>query len=186
MMVTEVKADPSRMRILVGADVPPNANAGAAGTVLQMNRALERMGHVVDEIWDRDLPHRVKHGNLHYLLELPRRYRDAVRARSAKADYDVVELNQPHAYLAARDHRLSGRRAAFVCRTQGWEARSREELARWQGRFGSNGRGLLRVAISGLMQCALARHETLVCRYADGVVASCSEDAEYVDHLSSV
>ena len=93
------------LRILVGADVPPDPNAGAAGTVWQMNQALRKRGHVVDEIWDRDLGRRIRHGNLHYLLELPHAYARAVRERLAKASYDVIELNQPHAYLAARRHR---------------------------------------------------------------------------------
>ena len=65
----------------MGADVLPDPNAGASGTVYQMNAALRRQGHVVDEIWQTDLGRRIRHGNLHYLLELPRTYRRAVRQR---------------------------------------------------------------------------------------------------------
>ena len=84
------------LRILVGADVPPDPNAGASGTVWQMNQALRRLGHHVDEIWQHDLGRRIRHGNLHYVLELPRTYRREVRKRLQDQEYDVIELSQPH------------------------------------------------------------------------------------------
>ncbi len=62
------------LRILVGADVPPDLNPGASGTVLQTNLALRELGHHVDEIWADDLGRRIRHGNLHYAFELPRAY----------------------------------------------------------------------------------------------------------------
>ena len=43
------------MKILVGADVPPDPNSGAAGTVYQTNAALRELGHDVDEIWANDI-----------------------------------------------------------------------------------------------------------------------------------
>ena len=58
----------------------------------------------VDEIWAEALGRRIEHGNLHYLFELPWAYRREVRKACARQTYDVIELNQPHAYLASQDH----------------------------------------------------------------------------------
>ena len=92
------------MRILVGAAVPSNPNSGAAGTVFHINKTLRELGHEVDEIWAPDIKRKIQHGNLHYLLELPCAYRNAVRERTETRQYDVIQLSQPHAFLAAKDH----------------------------------------------------------------------------------
>ncbi|MFT3807424.1 glycosyltransferase family 4 protein [Arenimonas sp.] len=171
------------LRILVGADVPPDPNAGAAGTVWQMNQALRRRGHIVDEIWDKDLGRRIRHGNLHYLLELPRAYARAVQNRLAVADYDIVELNQPHAYLAARRRRQrrdGGSAAVFVNRSHGHEVRSAEALAPWREKFGMAGpQGLRRIA-SRWMRNLLDRQWDHIARDSDGFIVSCAEDARFL------
>ena len=168
------------LRILVGANVPPDPNAGASGTVFQMNAALRRMGHVVDEIWAPDLGRRIGHGNLHYLLELPGAYEREVRKRWAVGEYDVVELNQPHAYRAARDHQRQGRRGVFVNRSHGHEVRSEEALAPFRAGMNGESRSLVRRAVSTALRPWLDRHWTQVVRWSDGFVVSSSEDAEFL------
>ena len=56
------------LKILMMADLPPNADSGAAGTEYQTMEALRRLGHEVDAVWADSLPHRIGHGNLHYCL----------------------------------------------------------------------------------------------------------------------
>ncbi|MGA2616476.1 MAG: glycosyltransferase family 4 protein [Thermoguttaceae bacterium] len=168
------------MRILIGADVRPDPNAGASGTVYQMNAALRRMGHEVDEIWQPDMGRRIRHGNLHYLLELPWKYRRAVRQKIRSGPYDVIELNQPHAYLAAADHRRCGRPGVFVNRSHGHEVRSEEALSPWRRKTGAaQKRGLSR-AVSAVIRMLLNRQWDLIAKTADGFLVSCREDANFL------
>lgn len=172
--------DSRPLRILVGADVPPDPNAGASGTVFYMNQALQRLGHHVDEIWQAELGRRITHGNLHYLLELPRAYRRAMRRRLQKESYDIVELNQPHAYLAAADFRRRVGNGVFVNRSHGHEVRSEESLERWRRVLGVPPQRGLRGLASRCMRSLLNRHWTQVARFSDGFHVSCTEDAEFL------
>ncbi|MGO8747679.1 MAG: glycosyltransferase family 4 protein [Thermoguttaceae bacterium] len=169
-----------RLIILVGADVPPDPNAGASGTVYQMNAALRRLGHRVDEIWGPDMGRGIRHGNLHYLMELPWKYKRAVRQKARAVDYDVIELNQPHAYLAARDHQRQPRRGVFVNRSHGHEERVEEVLSPWHKMLGEGRKPLLRRAVSDIVRRLLARQWTRIARDADGFHVSCREDADFL------
>ena len=168
------------LRILVGADVPPDPNAGASGTVYIMNQALRRLGHHVDEIWQEELGRRIAHGNLHYLLELPYSYRRVMRQRLQKASYDIVEFNQPHAYLASADFRRRAGHGVFVNRSHGHEVRVEEVLAPWRNLQPVNNQRGLRQFLSGCLWPLLARHWSLIARSADGFHVSCREDAEFL------
>ncbi len=169
------------MKILFAADVHPDPDSGAAGTELRTIEALRELGHDVDALWAGDLRRRIRHGNLHYLLELPWAYRDAIAARSAEKPYDVVHVNQPQAWLAAREHRRLRRPGVFVNRSHGWEPRIAEALRPWRWKYGVPEwrfpRGVagrpVRYALHGLYPrwCATA---------SDGVIVSCSEDREYL------
>ncbi|MBS0201599.1 MAG: glycosyltransferase family 4 protein [Planctomycetes bacterium] len=145
-----------------------------------MNQALRRMGHEVDEIWQPELGRRIKHGNLHYLLELPQAYRRAMSRRLANRSYDVVELNQPHAYLAARDFRRGGHHGVFVNRSHGHEVRSEEILGPWRDQFAVKRNRGIRGLISRGLRPWLDRHWVQVARFSDGFHVSCSEDAEFL------
>ena len=80
------------MRILTVANVPPDPNSGAAGTVYHTNEALRELGHKVDAIWhDRLGPRRLRHGNLHSLLEQPRAYRREILKAVAANEFDAQE-----------------------------------------------------------------------------------------------
>src|SRR5205085_9164509 len=107
------------MRILLMADTPRDIDSGAAGTEIRTADALRAIGHEVDDVWADTLGRRIRHGNLHYLLELPRAYRREMMRAIAKRDYDVVHVNQPHGWLAAKALRASGSRAVFVHRSHG-------------------------------------------------------------------
>src|ERR1044071_5406189 len=127
------------MRILVMADVPPDPNSGAAGTEFQTIQALRSLGHEVDAVWRDNLPRRINHGNLHYLLELPGAYRKAMRDELKRKPYDVVHVNQPHGYLAAKDLRPS-RSAVFIHRSHGFESRVEADLKPWRKEYDSDQR----------------------------------------------
>ncbi|MFC1605458.1 glycosyltransferase family 4 protein [Pseudomonadota bacterium] len=168
------------MRILVGADVPKDPNSGAAGTVYQTNRALRELGHEVDEIWADDIGRRIQHGNAHYLLELPYRFRTIVRQRCEKKRYDVFQLSQPHAYLAAKDHRNSKRAGIFVNRSHGLELRVQDVLPYWEKCYGANRKGLLRSLVSKGIQKQIANQWRQVANYSDGIILPSEEDRQFL------
>src|SRR5262249_16937449 len=143
------------MRILLMVNLPRNPNSGAAGTEFQTAKALRTLGHTVDDVWTDELSHHVEHFNLYNLLELPFAYRNALRKRLQGASYDVVHVNQPHGYLAARTLRTSDTRAIFVHRSHGVEGRVRSELAPWKRQYGQDDRPTWRRACSYVMDAAL-------------------------------
>ena len=156
------------MRILFMADVPRDPNAGAAGTEVRTAEALRALGHDVGEVWAPQLGRRVAHGNLHYLLELPRAYRREMRRALAETAYDVIHVNQPHGYLAAKA-KPDG--SVFVHRSHGLELRADRDLAPWRPRP---------KLLSRAMAALLARHSRLIARYADGHIVSCGDDARFL------
>lgn len=173
------------MRILLMADTLPNLDSGAAGTELQTVQALRRIGHEVDAVWANELPHRIAHGNLHYLLELPFAYRQCMRERMKLHEYDVVHVNQPHGYLAA--HSLHGKsgQPVFVHRSHGFEPRVRAVIAPWQQKFGipaANGRNFAQQSMAELLKF----NHGAITRYADGHIVSSSLCAQYLVREYSV
>ena len=161
------------MRILTIADVPPDPDAGVSGTEWHTNAALRELGHHVDALWGDDLaPRRIRHGNLHYLLELPRAIEQAVR--DAAGNYDVVQVSQPHGYRAARVARERG--AVFVHRSHGVEPRVAEEVRRWK----PDPRPLVRRAATAIIAKPLSRHMTLTAKHSDGHIVYCTDDANYL------
>ena len=173
------------MRILFMADLPKDPNSGAAGTEVHFVDALRRQGHEVDEIWNDQLPRRIGHHNLHYLLELPRTYRAALRRAASRAPYDVFHVNQPHGWLAARSIR-GRRRGVFVHRSHGFEPHVRDVTRRWREQLvQSDRRAAPRRAASAAMETLLIdRHARLIAKYADGHIVSASGDRDYlVDRL---
>src|SRR6185295_10078585 len=118
------------MKILFMADVPPDKNSGAAGTEYQTIEAIRALGHDVDTVWADELPRRINHGNLHYLLELPFEFRRQALARLKRVSYDVLHVNQPHGYLAAKA--LMHRKTAFIHRSHGIESRVHQVMTVWE------------------------------------------------------
>src|SRR5438552_284104 len=161
-----------QLRILAMTDTPPDPNLGVAGTELRTIEALRDLGHEVDAIWSDTLGRRVRHGNLHLLLELPRTYERAMLDAFRRKPYDVVHVNQPHGFRAARAlHRL-GLRSVFIHRSHGFEPNLEETLRPWRERFGSDERNLMRRAASLAIASLLARHSIAITREADGHIVS--------------
>lgn len=168
------------LRILTLADTPADPNLGAAGTELQTAEALRALGHHVDSIWNDTLGRTIAHGNLHLLLELPRAYERAAVEALRRQPYDVVHVNQPHGFRAARAvHRIAPR-TAFIHRSHGFEPNVEATLARWRARYGGDERGAVRRTLSAVLRPALARHSTAIAREADGHIVSSSLDADFL------
>lgn len=168
------------------ADVPPDANRGAAGTEVRTAAALRALGHDVDNVWLPDLGRRIGHGNLHLLLELPRTYERAAVAALRRKPYDVVHVNQPHGFRAARAvHRLSPK-TAFVHRSHGFELNVEETLRPWRAKFGSDERGVVRRLASAALAPLLARHSRAIARDADGHIVSSTLDAAFLQERLGV
>jgi glycosyltransferase involved in cell wall biosynthesis len=174
------------MRILLMADISPDTNSGAAGTEYQTMQGLRRYGHEVDELWSDDLPHKIEHGNLHYLLELPRAYRDAMKERLKRKQYDVVHVNQPHGYLAAKALSQSKSPSVFIHRSHGFELRVAADLKPWLQKFDEDGRALPRRLASKAMAQALYHNCHSIARYADGHIVSASQCGEFLSEQMGV
>jgi len=168
------------MRILFAADVLPDPNSGAAGTEYQTIQALRKLGHDVDEIWAADLPHKIKHGNLHYLLELPKGYRDVINRRWEKVNYDVIHANQGHAYLAAKEHLRRRRPGIFVCRSHGLDDHMEKVLKSWRKKLGIRNRGFMKSVPGKIVDVLLDRHIKLSAQYVSGFIVSSSLDRQFL------
>jgi len=160
--------------------VSPDPNSGAGGTELLMVAGLRRLGHQVDTAWAEDLPRRIRHGNLHYAVELPRTYLHAIQDRCRHADYDVVTVNLGQSYLAAEKLRKGGFVGVFVVRSHGLDDHLERVLAPWRRRLGVP-RGSVWKRLPGLLlQRVLARHMKRAARACDGYVVSSSLDADFL------
>lgn len=170
-------ADP--LRLLFLADFDPNPNSGAAGTEIQLSAELRRQGHAVDTIWGDALPHRVRHWNLHHLLEQPRAYWRAIQSRLANGPLDVAHVNQPAGWLAARQLRRRRSPVLLAHRSHGFEPRVGEALRPWR-HLAEDRRPRARRLASALIEPALRRHHRAIVRWADLHVVSCGECAAYL------
>lgn len=170
------------MRILFAADVAPDPDSGAAGTEWQTIAALRRQGHEVHTIWRENLPQRIRHGNLHYLLELPRGYRRVIRRHCQHHVYDVIHVNQSHGYLAAEEHQRLGRRGVFVMRSHGLDDHMEAVLRPWRQRLGIPARRGASRLIGAAIDAALRRHDRRAYWAVDGVIVSSSLDASFLTH----
>jgi len=168
------------------ADVPADPNSGAAGTEYQTIEGLRRLGHEVDAIWSDELPHRIRHGNLHYLLELPGAYRDQMQRMLGIKPYDVVHVNQPHGYLAAKTLARSNTRSVFIHRSHGFEPRVERDLKAWQQLYAQDRRSGLRQVLSRTMSYALSRSSRAIARYADGHIVSASQCRDFLHQQMGV
>jgi glycosyltransferase involved in cell wall biosynthesis len=167
------------LNILVGGDYPVNPNSGAAGTVFQTNRALCELGHRVSEIWADDLTHRIKHWNLHYLLELDGAFRSVIKERCRTKSFQVIELNQPHVPNVAEYCRKKLHQTIFINRSHGHEVRVRETLSRY-GVRPSNG-SILRKLCQDFVYAGIKSQWSRTVRHSDGFHVSSTDDAEFLE-----
>lgn len=173
------------MRILHISDVYPSPNSGAAGTDYQTVQALIDSGHDVEAIWADELSHHIKHYNLRYLLELPYAYRNAMLSRMRRKPFDIVQISQPHGYLAAKELIQCGTKTAFVHRSHGFESRVRDTLEHWRHQY-PEVRPWFRQLASTLMARFLEHNNRLVTKYADGHLVSAKECADYIFSIYGV
>ncbi len=168
------------MKILVGADVNPNPDAGASGTVVATSQAFRELGHEVEEIWASDLGRRIQHGNLHYFLELPRSYRREVMKRVVECDYDVVQLSQPWGWLAAKALKESGFRGVVINRSHGHEVMADRAVEKEQARRGVQAATSPKQMLSGLLQRRLHHQWLHAHRWFDGFVVPATDIKEFM------
>ncbi|AIE74686.1 MULTISPECIES: glycosyltransferase family 4 protein [unclassified Synechocystis] len=177
---------PSPLRILTVADTPCDPNSGAAGTVYYTNQALRQLGHEVDEIWADDLgPRRIAHGNLHSLLEQPRAYRHAVMKAVSKKKYDVVQMSQPQAYLAAKALKQSGFKGLVINRSHGVELRVDEVLPYWYKKLGIK-ESRFPTFVTATLRKLLQRQWHEVVKYCDGIIVGCQLDCDFLNSKFSL
>lgn len=168
----------SPLRFLMVADLPPDPDGGASGTQLRMIRWLRQLGHNVDAIWAADLPHYISHGNSHDIFEKPLGYRSAIRKKWMDGTFDVVCVNQPMGYLAARDHQRRARPGVFIRWSMGLECDLERAMREWLPRWGMRKRSRLKTVPGRAIDRLLYRQEALVARYADGHIIQCEQDRE--------
>lgn len=166
------------MRMLFAANTMRDPNQGAPGCDIATMDALRAQGHVVDEIWGDDMPRWIRHHNLHQLLELPGNFAAAVAKRCKGTDYDVIQVNQPHAYLAARRHRQENHRGLFINRSHGWEPAVHEAMLRYGS--GSDKRPGWRRLASKPLTHLLHGHNRSVVRWADGIIVCSRDDLDFI------
>jgi glycosyltransferase involved in cell wall biosynthesis len=171
--------EPGQLRILVAADMPEDPDSGAAGSEYQTVCALRALGHEVQVEWSSGLSHRVRHPNLHSLLELPGAYARLLR-RAAERAYDVYHFSQVFAYAAAREHRAQRLPGVFVTRSHGYEGRAVEELRAWHTKLRTHSR-LWTTRLPGrLIDVGIARASRLAAKWSDGILVSSEEDRDFI------
>lgn len=161
------------------ADLAPDPDAGASGTEYQTIQAIRALGHEVEAVWRDQIPHRITHGNLHYLFELPRAYEKLMLERLGR--HDVIHVNQPHGYRAARTLACLKTKTVFVHRSHGLEMRALRDLAPWRERYEPDRRPGWRRLASNAMLDALAAHSRAIAAYADGHIVSAGECRDFLN-----
>jgi glycosyltransferase involved in cell wall biosynthesis len=167
------------IRILQIADTMPSPDSGASGTDFQGMLALQRAGAKVDALWTADLGRRIKHYNLRYVYELPTVLRQVVKSKMKMCHYDVVQISQPHGYLAARWIRQNRPETVYVHRTHGFEARVEDALKHWRKMYANERSGLRGWAQQG-MAMLLRRNYSGIALHASGHLVSASECSTFL------
>lgn len=168
------------MKLLYVACTPRDPEKGASGADIATIEALRNLGHDVDEVWEHDMaPRRVVHGNLHQLCELPHRFANVVEKMTRKTQYDVVQVNEAAAWLAAKRHVRSGRSGIFVNRSHGWEPAGRSALEAFCADSVLCKTGLRRV-LSKRLANLLARQNSRVLKYSTGVIVGSEGDRAWI------
>ena len=167
------------MRMLFVANTLPDPNQGASGCDISVMHALRRQGHEVDAVWANDMPRKIAHPNLHQLRELPKNFARVVARRCTEKQYDVVQVNQPHAWLAAKRHQQQEQPGIFVNRSHGWEPALRRAVAKY-GSAATDTRPMYRKALTRILAVPLEQHNKLVVKWSDGVVLCSVDDYDYI------
>lgn len=166
------------MNLLWLAEVEPDPDAGASGTEVRTIEALRALGCVVDALWAQDFPRRIRHGNLHYLLESPHGLLHAARRHFDSSKHEAVVFNQPHGFRLAGWLRHHYPAVPAVHKSHGIETHVRSVLEPWRER--GPRRPLSKRIASAFLQPLLDRHMRLTARYASGHLVSSSACASFL------
>lgn len=165
------------MRILYVAHNQADPSKGAANADLSLLAAMSARGHEIEQVWNIGEPRLIRHDNLHLLLEAPRKCKAVVLRQASAKPYDVVFVNQPLGWRAARALRDRKRGPMFVARSHGWEPRVFEEERAF---LPPDGRSPLRRCAAELMRPWVHRHNRLLVRWSSGVVVGSVGDRDYL------
>ncbi len=168
------------MNILWISEVDPDPDSGAGGTELRLVEGLRRLGHAVHAVWAADLPRLIRHGNLHYALELSRTYARAMTACCRKSHYDVVTFNLGQGYRGSGILKREGFPGVIIGRSHGLEDHWNEVMKEWRTRLEFPSRPWWKRWFSRYMEHMTCQHLDLAARWSDGYVVSNSLDAEYL------
>ncbi|MFN2168249.1 MAG: glycosyltransferase family 4 protein, partial [Anaerolineae bacterium] len=142
---------------------------------------MRELGHEVDAVWAHDLPHRIRHWGLHHLLEQPGGYRQQIVLRMRQLQYDVVHINQPYAWLAARTLRRNWPGTVVVNRSHGWEPAAQQALRPWRRKYGAREWKFPRGLLGRPMRVVLTHlYPRLALRWSHGVIVSTTYDRGYI------
>jgi glycosyltransferase involved in cell wall biosynthesis len=165
------------MKYLYVCENSCNANSGAAGSLIAIGEQLQQLGHVVDYIWET--PHQercIKRNNYYRFLELPFRQYSQIKKTLETKSYDVVSVSQPHAWYAYKKLKAKYPNILFVNRTHGWEKR----IAINTNAIESKNLSLKSLLSKKITSQLITHCSYLTAKYADLLVAACSDDAEFI------
>jgi len=169
------------LRILIVANTNPDPDSGAGGTEVQTVQELRKLGNQVDTIWRNDLSHRIKHGNFHYLLELPFTYWSTIKRKIKHTQYDVIHINQPHGWYAAMRLKLMGFDGVIINRSHGWEANVSRSLAPWRRKYEYSEKQSVKKVLGKPMHWVLTNLTTRWSVYwADCTLVSSTHDRDFI------
>ena len=164
------------MQFLFVSDFSADRGTGAAGTLIAVAEALERLGHRVDLVWKLELPYRFPHPGVQRLFELPARQLHQVAHLLSTNTYDVVSVSQPYAYRIFEELVPQYPNTLFLNRTHGWEARLYESHLRFKWDALSSPRRLATRVGSWLTGRACRR----TAQSCHGIVTASSRCAEHI------
>ena len=167
------------MKILVMASNTPDLNKGASGTILQTFKAMENLGCDVTYVWEDQIRRRIRHGNLHFLLELPLTYRRQLVSCIRSGKFDVVQASQSHGYLAAK-HMAGLKTGVFIHRSHGVESRADRELGYWNKIYPQDQRSRSRKSLSLVLRNLLEVNYRGIAKYAHGHIVSASDCKDFL------
>ncbi len=171
--------DNKSLRILTVANVPPDPNSGAAGTVWHTAEAMKGLGHHVQSVWSDELPQRIRHGNLHAWIEQPRNYRRAVAKHLRESRFDAIVISQPQAYLAAEMlRRQAGFGGVMINRSHGMELRADRVLGHWYRELGIPDGKFPQSMLTPFLRRRLQAQWQRCARACDGFVMPCDLDRQ--------
>jgi glycosyltransferase involved in cell wall biosynthesis len=173
----ELEARRSTMQFLFASAFECDENTGAAGSLLAIGSALVKLGHKVDYLWNPGHDSKFSHPSLDRLFALPRQQYRQVETQLRRAQYDVVIVSQPYAFLIYERLVDKYPNTLFLNRTHGWEDRvyqSNRQL-HWEQKAGILS-GMM-TEVSSMMMNRWCKRTALACH---GLISPAGHCADYV------